>query len=128
MSSNQSRTMTEIFNQLNGVTLREKHGGRFYFLLHLTPKMSESAIETLDLSVRSYNCLKRAGFNSIGSLAEYISSGEELKRIRNCGAKSVREIMERLFLYQYSVLSPECQLRYLQETVSLNQERKGDRM
>ena len=85
-----------------------------------TAQMSAMTIETLSLSVRSYNALKRAGFNTIGELAKSISSGEDLKRIRNCGAKSIREIMEQLFLYQYASLKPEQREDYLLEVVALN--------
>ena len=118
--------MKEILSKVEGVELKERHGGKFYYRLHLTPKMSETTIESLDLSVRSYNSLKRAGFHSLGELAESISGGQELRHIRNCGAKSVREIMEKLFVYQYNVLSPERQLDYLKETVQINQKKRGE--
>ncbi len=70
--------------------------------------------------MRSYNSLKRAGLDSVGEVVDAISGGRELKGIRNCGAKSVREIMEHLFLYQYGIMSPERQKTYLAEVVSLN--------
>ncbi|WP_026528393.1 DNA-directed RNA polymerase subunit alpha C-terminal domain-containing protein [Butyrivibrio sp. VCD2006] len=60
--------------------------------------------EALDLGVRAYNSLKRAGYSTIGELAEAIAEGTEIAKIRNCGAKSCREIMEKLFLYQYTKL------------------------
>ncbi len=56
-----NETIKEILSKIDGAELKEKHGGKFYYRLHLTPKMSETAIESLDLSVRSYNSLKRAG-------------------------------------------------------------------
>ena len=109
-----------IMNQMDGVNLHEKKGGRFKFQMHMTQGMSESSIETLDLSVRSYNSLKRAGFNTVGDVVDAISSGTELKGIRNCGAKSVREIMEHLFLYQYNSLPADKQDDYLVEVVLMN--------
>ena len=120
MSLNQSQTVTGIVNQMDGVDLHEKKGGSFKFRMHLTPGMSESPIETLELSVRSYNSLKRAGFNTVGDVADAICSGIKLKEIRNCGAKSVREIMEHLFLYQYNSLTPDRQDEYLKEVVMMN--------
>ena len=82
--------------------------------------MSDTPIEALDLGVRSYNSLKRAGYATIGELAEAIASGTDIGKIRNCGAKSRREIMEKLCLYQYSVLPEEKKSKYVQEVVELN--------
>ncbi len=109
-----------IMNQLDGVQLREKHGSSFKFRMHMTQSMSDTSIEALDLSVRSYNSLKRAGYDNIGEVVDAISGGRELKSIRNCGAKSVREIMEHLFLFQYNSLPANRQDDYLLEVVQMN--------
>ena len=120
MKTDQRQSLKQIMNSIEGVELKEKRGGKFHFPLHLTNQMSGLSIEALSLSVRSYNALKRAGFNTIGELARAISSGNDLKSIRNCGAKSTREIMEQLFLYQYFSLRPELREDYLLEVVALN--------
>lgn len=120
MSNNQSRTVMEIMNQLEGVNLHEKKGGRFFFPMYVNKQMEETPIESLDLGVRSYNCLKRAGFNNVAELAEATADGHGLKHIRNCGTKSVREIMEHMFLYQYDILSPERRMVFLHEVVEMN--------
>ncbi len=54
----------------------------------------DTAIEDLDLSVRSYNCLKRSGIDTIGNLTA-LSEGEMMK-IRNLGQKSYDEILHKL--------------------------------
>ena len=54
----------------------------------------EKQIEDLDLSVRSYNCLKRAGIHSVRQLVEY--SEDDLLNIRNFGAKSIEEVKDKL--------------------------------
>ncbi len=54
----------------------------------------EKQIEDLDLSVRSYNCLKRAGIHSVRQLIEF--SENDLMNIRNFGAKSIDEVKEKL--------------------------------
>jgi DNA-directed RNA polymerase subunit alpha len=54
----------------------------------------DTPIEELDLSVRSYNCLKRQGVNTIGQLSE--CSENDLLNIRNFGAKSIEEVKEKL--------------------------------
>ena len=54
----------------------------------------EKNIEDLDLSVRSYNCLKRAGIHSVRALVEY--SENDLLNIRNFGVKSIEEVKDKL--------------------------------
>lgn len=54
----------------------------------------EKRIEDLDLSVRSYNCLKRAGIHSVRQLVEY--SENDLLNIRNFGTKSIEEVKDKL--------------------------------
>ncbi len=54
----------------------------------------DKPIEELDLSVRSYNCLKRQGVNTIGQLTE--CSENDLLNIRNFGAKSIEEVKDKL--------------------------------
>lgn len=51
-------------------------------------------IEDLDLSVRSYNCLKRAGIHSVKQLVDF--SENDLLNIRNFGAKSIEEVKDKL--------------------------------
>ena len=51
-------------------------------------------IEELDLSLRSFNCLKRAGFNTVEDIAS--SSLLELKKIKNFGKKSLEEVQEKM--------------------------------
>ncbi len=123
MNQDQSRTLTQIVEALAGTRLHEKKGGKFYFNFYLNSRAGETPIEALDLGVRAYNSLKRAGYATIGDLAEAIAEGTEISKIRNCGAKSCREIMEKLFLYQYSALPTERREEYIQEVMLLNAQR-----
>ena len=120
MKIDQRQSVKAIMNRIDGVNLHEKKGGKFRFYMNLTNMIKSEPIESLDLSVRSYNSLKRADFHTIGDVAQAVASGRELKGIRNCGAKSVREIMEHLFLYQYNMLSPDRREAYLIEIVLMN--------
>ena len=120
MKNDQRQSVMAIMNRIDGVNLHEKKGGKFRFYMNLTDMMKNEPIESLDLSVRSFNSLKRAGFHTIGDVAQAVASGRELKGIRNCGAKSVREIMEHLFLYQYNSLPQDRQNKYLIEVVMRN--------
>jgi DNA-directed RNA polymerase subunit alpha len=54
----------------------------------------EMTIDELDLSVRSYNCLKRAGLNTVAELTA--KSEEDMIKVRNLGRKSLKEIKEKL--------------------------------
>jgi DNA-directed RNA polymerase subunit alpha len=63
----------------------------------------ERPVEDLELTVRSYNCLKREGVDTIGQLATMTE--EELMNIRNLGMKSVDEIRSKLLEYGYSLES-----------------------
>ncbi len=57
-------------------------------------KVLEMTVEELDLSVRSYNCLKRAGIDTVDELIQ--KSPEDMMEVRNLGKKSLEEIEEKL--------------------------------
>ncbi|WP_033542778.1 DNA-directed RNA polymerase subunit alpha [Planococcus sp. CAU13] len=57
-------------------------------------KVLEMTIEELDLSVRSYNCLKRAGINTVHELAS--KSEDDMMKVRNLGRKSLEEVKVKL--------------------------------
>lgn len=57
-------------------------------------RFREMTIEELDLSVRSYNCLKRAGINTVAELIE--KSDDEMIKVRNLGKKSLEEVKQKL--------------------------------
>ena len=57
-------------------------------------RVLERTIEELDLSVRSYNCLKRAGINTVYDLTE--KSEPEMMKVRNLGRKSLEEVKVKL--------------------------------
>ena len=57
-------------------------------------KVLEMTIEELDLSVRSYNCLKRAGINTVEELSN--KSEDDMMKVRNLGKKSLEEVIHKL--------------------------------
>ncbi len=57
-------------------------------------RLMEMTVEELDLSVRSYNCLKRAGINTVDELIR--KTEEDMMKVRNLGKKSLAEIKEKL--------------------------------
>jgi DNA-directed RNA polymerase subunit alpha len=72
----------------------EGEGGIFAAEEQQGAVIDDMPIEELDLSVRSYNCLKRQGVNTIGQLKE--CSENDLLNIRNFGAKSIEEVKDKL--------------------------------
>lgn len=57
-------------------------------------KVLEMTIEELDLSVRAYNCLKRAGINTVSELVQ--RNQEDMMKVRNLGRKSLEEVEQKL--------------------------------
>jgi len=68
-------------------------------------KILEMTIEDLDLSVRSFNCLKRAGINTVDDLIN--KSEEEMMKVRNLGKKSFDEVKEKLQSLGFELQSEE---------------------
>ncbi len=65
---------------------KEKEGGEKTLLV--------MSIDELELSVRSYNCLKRAGINTVQELIN--KTPEEMMKVRNLGKKSLDEVLGKL--------------------------------
>ena len=74
-------------NAKNAEIMVEKEEGK-------KEKVLEMTIEELDLSVRAFNCLKRAGVNTVQDLIN--KSPEEMMKVRNLGKKSLEEVISKL--------------------------------
>ncbi len=68
-------------------------------------KVLEMQIEELDLSVRSYNCLKRANINTVEDLTN--KSESEMMKVRNLGKKSLEEVSKKLIAMGFSFASKD---------------------
>ena len=68
-------------------------------------KVLELTIEELDLSVRSFNCLKRANINNVEDLIS--KSGDDMMKVRNMGRKSLEEVQNKLAMMGLSLASDE---------------------
>ncbi|MCM3086883.1 DNA-directed RNA polymerase subunit alpha [Bhargavaea ginsengi] len=90
-----SRILTEHLNIFVGLT-DEAHSVEIMVEKEedQKEKVLEMTIEELDLSVRSYNCLKRAGINTVLELAN--KSEDEMMKVRNLGRKSLEEVKAKL--------------------------------
>ena len=68
-------------------------------------KVLEMTIEELDLSVRSFNCLKRANINNVEDLIS--RTGEDMMKVRNMGRKSLEEVQNKLAMMGLSLVSDD---------------------
>lgn len=68
-------------------------------------RLLDMSIEELDLSVRSYNCLKRAGINTVEELIR--RTEEDMMKVRNLGKKSLQEVKEKLAALNLSLRSSD---------------------
>ena len=91
-----ARILVRHFTLVSGVTeeedapLVEEEGG-------IPASLYETPIEVLELTVRAYNCLKRAGITQVGEVLEKLQKGQdEMLAIRNFGQKSLEELTEKL--------------------------------
>ena len=67
-------------------------------------KNLDVTIDELELSVRSYNCLKRAGINTVQDLTS--RTEDEMMKVRNLGRKSLDEVIEKLHSMGLDLSSP----------------------
>ena len=81
----------ELFVGLTDQTMPVPHSEREENKLD---KVLEMTIEELDLSVRAYNCLKRAGINTVAELVQ--RNQEDMMKVRNLGKKSLEEVEQKL--------------------------------
>ena len=82
----------DIVSQINQLLAEESY--MYEREEKVSNKKYEAKIEELDLSVRSYNCLKRANINTVGDLIQ--KNEEEMMRVRNLGRKSLKEVIQKL--------------------------------
>jgi DNA-directed RNA polymerase subunit alpha len=84
------RVLTELLNPLKEINFKSDAEETFTE----DSKINQIMIEELQLSVRAYNCLKRAQIHSVADLLDY--SQEDLIEIKNFGQKSAEEVIDAL--------------------------------
>ena len=102
------------------------HRKQIRFNISLSKTEREESVESLELSVRASHCLRRAGYNTIGSLLDAIAvsgdekSSEKLLKLRNLGKKSADEILLTLLCHQFMILPEKEKGRFMKELVEIN--------
>lgn len=90
-----SRILIEHFNVLADLNeIADETGLMIAKVEDPNVKILETSIDDLDLSVRAYNCLKRAGITTLKDLVS--KSENEMMKIRNLGKKSLKEVMDKV--------------------------------
>ena len=79
----------------------------------------DAGIEQLELSVRSYNALRRAGIETVSQLVVGFNEGR-IKSVRNLGAKSFREIQTRILVYGFELLTEKEKRHVILDLVEKN--------
>ncbi len=102
------------------------HRKRIKFNVSLSKKDREEDIEVLDLGNRSMHCLRRAGFDTVGSLLEAIAvtgdekSKDKLMKLRNLGIKSADEILLMIMCHQFLRLPEKERGQFVQQIIEIN--------
>lgn len=99
---------------------------KYRFPVYMGKDFMNADLEVLELSVRSNNCLHRAGFRTVGELVEQVESDDDLKKIRNCGKTSVTEIMLSLICFQYELMDTDRRKKFVKRINELNGEQNGN--
>lgn len=101
-----ARILMDHLDLFTGLSLDGQHGSQAQEPgADRRDRLREMPIEELELSVRSFNCLKRAGINTV---AELISrTDEEMMKVRNLGKKSLEEVKERLAAFNLGLQQSE---------------------
>ena len=113
----------EMNRVLNGITIEDIQilkGTHFKFPVYLSEAYMNNDIMDMELSVRSYNCLKRAGIQTVGDLVNRIDKEDDLKSFRNLGMKSAKEILFGLFTNQFAQLDNDRRKSYMEKVLRMN--------
>ena len=129
MIETNEKIAAEMNKYLNDITVEElmkKRNKMFHYKVMFNKLELANDIDVLNLSQRSYNCLKRAGVYTIGDLINKYdtkpgaTSREQLKEIRNLGAKSANEIIINLFFYHFLTIPENERAAYMDNLVKEN--------
>ena len=122
----------EMNKYLEEITIEEilailsKNKKAFHYQVNFTNDQLHQDIEVLDLSVRAYHCLKRAGYDNLESLVNGIytkngeSSKKQLRKIRNLGTNSADEILVKLMNYYFMNLPDDRKKAYMDKILDIN--------
>ena len=103
------------------VAIEKYFGAGAIIQLTFSESSCKTEIEKLNLSVRSYNCLKRAGLYTVNDVIEAIKENS-LWKIRNLGKNSIAEIHVRIYEFGYYNLSEKGRWDFVETMLGLNRD------
>lgn len=122
----ENKVVEEIYQAIENhglmPTIKRLFGAGARIQLLFSEKSCDTAIEELDLSVRSYNCLKRAELNTVRQVIDAMHK-DSLWLIRNLGKNSRAEIRVRICEFGYYSLSERGKKDFVKTLLDLNQDR-----
>lgn len=99
-----SKAFSEYWEDMKGKSITDsmtyKQIADYLLIYGVAVKLPEVTLEEMDISVRTYNCLKRSGVNTLEDLSKYTTY--DLMRVRNLGRRGFDEIIEKC--KEYSVI------------------------
>ena len=119
-------TVKEILKEMGKYSNRpmeeivKERGDRFRYPVYMSDSFMKTPLEDIELSVRAYHCLQRAGYKSIGDVVSKIEGKADLLKIRNMGKLSANEVMVGICCFQYSMLNEERKAKYVKRVLELN--------
>ena len=120
-------TVKEILKEMSKYSnkpiegLVKERGDHFRYPVYMNEVFMNTALEDMELSVRAYHCLQRAGYKTIGDLVSKIEGKADLLKIRHMGKLSANEVMVRLCCYQFLILNEERKVKFVRRVLELNQ-------
>lgn len=87
--------------------VKEIHEDGVIHPVYLAKQFLDTEIEELNLTVRSFNCLRRMGWKTIGDVIDAIDCKHDLMRVRNLGRRSAEEIFYLIIDYHFKMLSAD---------------------
>lgn len=119
------KDIEKVYEQINQkglvIAVKSNFGAKAKIKMFFSDEFCNKNIEELNLSVRSYNCIKRAGINKVDKLIDAISESK-LYSFRNLGQKSIAEINQKLYQSCYDNMSEESKRNFIKMLFDVNEE------
>jgi len=119
-------TVKEILKEMSRYSTKsmeelvKERGEHFRYPVYMSETFMNTELEDMELSVRAYHCLQRAGYKTIGDLVSQIEGKADLLKIRHMGKLSANEVMVSLCCLQYSLLNEERKEKFVKRVLELN--------
>ena len=122
----ESKVVEEIYKVIEDYglmpTIKRFFGVGTRIEIPFSKEASSTRIEQLNLSVRSYNCLKRAGLNTVKHIIDAMRK-ESLLEIRSLGRNSRAEIHVRIYEFGYDSLNEQEKKNFVKSLLNLNKDK-----